>query len=159
MTVRALDITFPAHRLNIGDLSEVFPPQQIRHMLAISDYVVNCLPLTESTTHILGSDAIAAMPRGSFIISLSRGPIVDFSALAAALKNEHLGGAALDVTEPEPLPADSPLWDMPNVIISPHMSGIFQTYMDRLTELFCRNLQFYLGGNPLVNVVDKGAGY
>jgi len=159
MTVRALDITFPAHRLNIGYLSEVYPPQQLRHMLALSDYVVNCLPLTESTTHILGADAIATMPSGSFIISLSRGPIVDFSALTVALKNEHLGGAALDVTEPEPLPADSPLWDMPNVIISPHMSGIFQTYMDRLTDLFCQNLRFYLGGYPLVNVVDKGAGY
>lgn len=159
MKVRAMDAMFSSRKLNMAGAAECFAPSQLHSLLQSSDFVVNCLPLTDATTRLMGVEEFAAMRPGSFFISLSRGPIVDHQALIDALRTEHLGGAALDVTDPEPLPPDSPLWDMPNVIITPHISGIFQGYMERLTDLFCHNLRLYLQGQPLVNVVNKELGY
>jgi D-2-hydroxyacid dehydrogenase (NADP+) len=159
MHVCGLDAVFASHRMHIGAFHDVYPVRDLHAMLAGVEYLVNCLPLTPATTHLVDAEAIAAMPRGSFVVSVSRGPVLDVAALTAALRTGHLGGAALDVTDPEPLPVDHPLWNMPNVIITPHMAGCFHHYMDRLTTLFCQNLRFYVQRMPLVNVVNMEVGY
>ena len=99
------------------------------------------------------------MKRGAVFINIGRGPIVQEAALVRALREGWIAGAALDVFEQEPLPADSPLYDLENAIITPHVSGASPRYMDRAVPLFCENLKRYLHGDALLNVVDKERGY
>ena len=103
---------------------------------------------------MIGAEEIAAMKRGAVLINIGRGQLVDEPAMIRALKEGHLAGAALDVFSTEPPPAESPLWDMPNVIISPHSASTVTQENARITDIFCDNLKRYLSGQPLRNVLD-----
>ncbi|KAL4904140.1 hypothetical protein BDW74DRAFT_185799 [Aspergillus multicolor] len=131
------------------------------------DHVVVSLPLTPQTTHLLGAEEFAVLAahkpaghsRNPFLTNISRGKVIDQDALIAALKKGELSGAALDVTEPEPLPADHPLWDAPNVQISPHISGVVDGYYLRSFDIIRVNLKRLRRGEPLVNAYKRGRGY
>jgi phosphoglycerate dehydrogenase-like enzyme len=124
-----------------------------------ADFVIDVLPGTASTTRLFDAAVIAGMQPTARFINVGRGSTVDQSALTEALRAERIAGAALDVFEDEPLPEDDPLWDLPNVVVSPHMSGDFAGFPQALVELFVDNLRRYLTGEPLRNVVDKTRGY
>jgi phosphoglycerate dehydrogenase-like enzyme len=124
-----------------------------------ADYVVDALPATTETHHVFGADAFAAMSDRARFVNVGRGSTVDEEALVRALQEGTIAGAALDVFEEEPLPATSPLWAMPNVIVSPHMSGDYAGWHETVVELFLENLERYLIGRPLMGVVDKRRGY
>lgn len=124
-----------------------------------ADFVVLALPYTKDTHHYFGAREFRRMKRTSVIINIGRGSLINEVELVGALKNKMIGGAALDVTETEPLPKESPLWDMENVIITPHHSGLSERYMDRAIDLFCKNLRAFIQGEPLLTAVDKKLGY
>jgi len=140
-------------------IDAVFGPDRLADLLAQSDYVALSLPHTSETVGLIGAAELATMRQGSVLINIARGSIVDESALIEALRSGHLGGAALDVVGREPLAADSPLWDMPNVLITPHSMSTAAVENELLTRLFCDNLRRYLDGQPLLNVFDKRRGY
>lgn len=123
--------------------------------------MVLCVPLTRETRHLIGEAELRQMRRDAILINISRGAVVDQPALVRALQEGWIAGAGLDVFDPEPLPADSPLWQMPNVILSPHVSGVTPHYGTRAAEIFLLNLRAFLAGEPasMVNVVDKRVGY
>ena len=123
-------------------------------MLGEADVVVVIVPHTPDTEQLIDGAALAAMRPGAFFINIARGMVVDEPALIAALQSGHLGGAALDVFAEEPLPPTSPLWDMPNVLVSPHSASTSDRENERITDLFCANLRRYLDGQPLENVLD-----
>ena len=137
----------------------LYPPQALRSMLKECDYVVVTVPLTPDTRGMIGAEVLAALHPGAFLVDLSRGGIVDHQALIEALRDRKLSGAALDVFPEEPLPADSPLWELPNVIITPHISGNTPEYDERAVALFGENLHRYLAGLPLYNQIDPERGY
>lgn len=128
-------------------------------LLAAADYVVVAAPLTDETRGLIDAAALAQMRPDAVLINIARGAIVDEDALVEALQAGRIGGAALDVFEEEPLPADSPLWDMPNVIITPHNSWSTPHLQAREAALFLDNLSRYIAGQPLRNVVDQERGY
>jgi phosphoglycerate dehydrogenase-like enzyme len=132
---------------------------QLMAMLPEADVVVLCVPLTEETRGLIAAEAFAAMRPGSYLINIARGPVVDTTALMLALQDGTLAGAGLDVTDPEPLPADHPLWQMPNVLITPHVAASSSLTRDDWTRLYRENLRRFAQGLPLLNVVDKRAGY
>jgi len=121
--------------------------------------VVIAAPETPETRHLIGAEQIAQMKRGSRLINVARGSLLDEVALIAALKSGALGGAALDVTGVEPLPPESPLWNTPNLFITPHTSAISERLWDRETELFLRLLDEWFSGKELSNRVDLSRGY
>jgi phosphoglycerate dehydrogenase-like enzyme len=124
-------------------------------MLSEADFVVVICPETEETRGLMGKEEFAAMKEGAVLINISRGSIVDEEAMIEALQSGHLGGAAIDVANKEPLPPESPLWDIPNVIISPHSASTADNENQKLTEIFCDNLRRYLDKKPLHNLLDK----
>lgn len=128
-------------------------------VVAESDYVVLSTPLTPSTYRLMNTARIAAMKPTSVLINVSRGPIVDEAALVSALASHHIRGAALDVFETEPLPPDHPLWQLDNVLLSPHTADHTPDSHDRAMTFFLENLGRYERGEALENVVDKGEGY
>lgn len=140
-------------------VDRLFRPEQLLEMLAESDYIVVTVPLTDATAGMFGASQFAAMKASAFFINVSRGGVVQEDALIAALGSGKIAGAGLDVVAEEPLPANSPLWDMPNVIITPHMSAISPLYLDRAIQLFAGNLARYISGEPMFNLVDKVRGY
>jgi len=144
-----------------GDPSvdEMLPPSELAYLLSESDYVVAAVPLTAETRGMIGEEQLRAMKPGAVIINIARGAIIDEQALVRALRGGWIAGAALDVFQPEPLPAESDLWGLENVILTPHISGGTPRYMARAVELFCENLRQYLAGEPLRNVVDPARGY
>ena len=137
----------------------VIGPDDWRPRLAEFDWVIVSTPLTAATRHLIGADEIAAMRPTARLVNMARGGIVDEWALAAALRDGRLGGAYLDVTEQEPLPPDSELWEAPNLILTPHSSGISRGSDDRAAERFLDNLARYRAGEPLEDVVDLELGY
>lgn len=137
----------------------VFPPSQIDQLLVESDYVVLAAPLLPATTRLMNVSRLSAMKRDGFLINVGRGPQVDELALAEALRSRRLAGAALDVFEHEPLLPGSPLWDLDNLLITPHTAGLTDKLWERHYELFSDNLQRYLAHQPLRYVVDKHRGY
>ena len=147
------------HTLGIDPASvnveELFPWTDIHPMLSQADFVVLICPHTEETQGLIGEAELAAMKKGSVLINIARGTIVDEPALIQALQSGHLGGLASDVFWKEPLPPESPFWDMPNVIISPHSASTADTENAKLTEIFTDNMRRYLDGEPLRNVLDK----
>jgi phosphoglycerate dehydrogenase-like enzyme len=141
------------------DLGPVLPAQRLADGLAPADYVVLAAPLTETTRGMIDATALAAMKPSARLINVGRGQLVAQDDLVAALRAGRIAGAALDVFADEPLSPDSPLWTMPNVIVSPHMSGDVVGWRAELVALFLDNLSRYLDGRPLRNVVDKQQGY
>jgi phosphoglycerate dehydrogenase-like enzyme len=114
------------------------------------------LPGTPETQHLVDAEAIGAMKPGTYFVNVGRGTVVDEGALVEALEGGHLSGAALDVFEVEPLPGESRLWELPNVIVSPHATDMVPSLINRRqTDLFCENLRRYLDGESLINVLDK----
>jgi phosphoglycerate dehydrogenase-like enzyme len=143
-----------------GTLPErIYPIEQLRAMLAECDYVLLTLALTPATRHIIDSAALKSMKPSAVLVNVARGALVDEPALIEALRSGTIRGAGLDVFEQEPLPADSPLWSLPNVLLTPHISGITPAYSERLMMLFSENLRRYLAGQPLLNRVDPEIGY
>jgi phosphoglycerate dehydrogenase-like enzyme len=150
-------------RQNDGDLPEgveaIYPSDQLHQLLAESDHVAICLPLTPSTRHLFGAAEFAAMKPTAYLYNIGRGLIVDQDALIEALRVGQFAGAGLDVVTPEPLPDDSPLWDVPNVFITGHNAVYTPFYGERGIEVLLHNIECYLRDQPLSSVVDKRAGY
>ena len=140
-------------------IDEVWPPDRLPDLLARSDVVVLAAPHTPETKRLIGRPELDRVKRGALLVNIARGRLVDDDALAEALRDGRLGGAALDVFSREPLDPSSPYWDLPNVIITPHTSGAMQDYWTPLVALFSENLRRFERGLPLLNVVDKVAGY
>ncbi len=134
-------------------VDDLVPPSRLPDVLSGCDWLALACPLTDETRHIVDRAAIARMPRGAHILNIARGQVVDEEAMIEALRSGHLGGAYLDVFEREPLPADSPLWDLPNVIITPHNSAAAQGNDERGNAIFLRNFRHFALGEPLENVV------
>jgi len=137
----------------------LWPAERLHDLLAQSDIVILAAPLTSTTRGMIDAAALAAMKPGSILINVARGPLVVESAMVDSLRSGHLAGAGLDVTEIEPLPPASPLWDMPQVIITPHVGGQSATRIDDMTNFFCENLRRWLAGEPLLNLIDKHLGF
>jgi phosphoglycerate dehydrogenase-like enzyme len=136
-----------------------YAPAQVDELLARSDVVVMCAPLTPATRGMIEGRALATMKPTAFFINVGRGATVDEAALARALRDGRLAGAAVDVFAEEPPPAGHPLYELDNVIVSPHVSGFLPSYDDKCVDLFAENLRRFLGGRPLVNLVDRALGY
>ncbi len=138
---------------------EVAGLDQLDHMLPGADHVAVCVPLTDDTHHLLDARRIGLMRQGVHIFNIGRGAVIDQGALIRALESGHVAGAGLDVTDPEPLPEESPLWPMPNVLITSHTSGASPRYLDRAIAIASDNITRWQRGQPLRNVVDLDAGY
>ena len=143
----------------VPDVEAVYSTDRLRELLAESDYVTLILPHTPETAGLIGKAELAAMKPGAVLINIARGTIVDEPALIEALRSGHLGGAALDVFAIEPLPTESPLWDMPNVLTTPHTISTAVDENELVIDLFCDNLRRFLAGKPLRNVYDRDRGY
>lgn len=135
---------------------ELYTNEDLFKALGEADYVVSALPGTPETWHLIDKEAIESIKPGAYFVNIGRGSVVDEPALTLALEEDRLSGAALDVFENEPLPQESPLWEMENVIVSPHSTDMVPELVnERQTELFCENLRRYLSGEDLINVLDK----
>lgn len=141
------------------DFGRVYASEDLGEALSGADYVVIAAPLTPQTEGMFGAAQFELMDSSARLINVGRGPIVDEPALVEALRNGQISGAALDVFLEEPLPEDSPLWEMPGVIVSPHMSGDFLGWLEALGELFVENFERWQRDEELLNVVDKERGY
>lgn len=143
-----------------GDLPDrVYPSEATRSVVAECDFVVITLPLTERTHYLFDEEMLKVMKPSAFLVNVGRGAIVKEADLVRGLKKGWLAGAGLDVYEEEPLPDDSPLWEMENVVLTPHVSGFTPHYDERATDIFAENLRRYLAGEPLLNLVDREEGY
>lgn len=143
---------------NRGDVT-VLPATELPRLLRESDYAVLCVPLTAETTGLIGAAELALMRPAAVLVNIARGEVIDEAALIAALREGRIRGAALDVFAREPLPAESPLWDMENVLVSPHVSGGTEHYNERAAAIFIDNLQRFVAGQPLRNRIDPARGY
>jgi D-2-hydroxyacid dehydrogenase (NADP+) len=140
-------------------VDSVYPSGQLDSLIKESDYIVLALPFTAQTEQIIGKEAISLMKASAFLVNIGRGKTVDEEALIKALKEKRIAGAGLDTFALEPLPPSSPLWGMPNVIITPHIAGSADDYIQKATDIFCENLKRFLNGRRLINVVNKKQGY
>jgi D-3-phosphoglycerate dehydrogenase len=140
-------------------VDELWAADQLDQLLSQSDVVILCIPLNERTYHLMDAKRFAQMKPGSYLVNVARGQVVNETDLVAALRSGQLAGAALDVTEIEPLPADSPLWSLPQVSITPHVGAQSADRVDVTTDFFCTNLRRYATGKPLLNLVDKRWGF
>ncbi len=138
---------------------ELFGPASLHQLLPRAEFLVLITPHTDETESLIGPDELAALPERAFVINIGRGALLDEDALVNALQSGHLGGASLDVFRTEPLPTDSPLWTMPNVIVCPHSGATSDRENTRLTDLFCENIERYLTGKSLRNVLDTDKFY
>ncbi|MCC6616219.1 MAG: D-2-hydroxyacid dehydrogenase [Anaerolineae bacterium] len=139
--------------------ARIYPPEALRSMASQCDFLVIITPLTSESRHLINEEVLSGMKKSAVLINVARGPVVDEQALISALAANTIAGAALDVFETEPLPSTSPLWNLDNVIISPHIAGNSVDYHDRAAMVFIENLQRYLEKRPLLNVVDRARGY
>jgi len=137
----------------------LYGPDGLTEMLSQCDYVVIAAPLTRETQGLIGAEELAAMKPSAYLINIARGGLVDEEALVEALRCRRIAGAALDVFTEEPLPSTHPLWELPNVLLTPHISGAAPSYNDRLSDLFAENLRRYVAGESLLNLVDKKRQY
>jgi phosphoglycerate dehydrogenase-like enzyme len=140
-------------------VDEVLPPDRLLELMARADDVVVALPLTPATRGFVGREAIAAMKPAGVLVNVGRGPVVDERSLVEALEQRRIRGAALDVFETEPLPAESPLWRLPNVLLSPHCADHVSGWVDEAMRVFLRQLHRFRRSEPLRDVVDKARGY
>ena len=159
----ALDMRVIGVRRNAGEpapgVARMVGPDRLHEVLPVADFVVLTVPLTPETRHMIGERELRAMKPSAFIFNIGRGGTIDEDALIRALRAGWIAGAGLDVFEKEPLPADSPLWQMENVIITAHYSGATPHYSERALAIFLDNLRRYRAGEPLRNVVDRQLGY
>ncbi len=137
----------------------VRPLEALLELLTDTDVLVVSAALTADTRHLIGGEALARIKPGALLVNVGRGKLLDDEAVVAALGDGRLGGAALDVFTREPLDPASPYWDLPNVIVTPHISGAMEDYWTPLVDLFAENLRRFERGDPLLNIVDKRAGY
>jgi phosphoglycerate dehydrogenase-like enzyme len=164
---RGIGMEIHAMRRNPGKSSgdalidRLFGVDQLHDMLAGIDVLLCAAPLTAATHHLIGAAEFGRMKAGAILINVGRGPVIDEAALIHALVQKHIAAASLDVFETEPLPASSPLWEMPNVLISPHCTDRTEDphWLDLSLQCFIDNFSHYLAGRPLANLVDKQAGY
>lgn len=156
--MRVLGVRRDASRTD-PNIERVVSLGQVQEVLPEADFVVLVLPLTGETYHVFGAKELGCMKRSAFLINVGRGATADESSLVATLKSGRIAGAALDVFEVEPLPEASPLWTLPNAIITPHYSSSSPTYDQRAMKVFLTNLRHYVAGQPLMNQVDKKLGY
>ena len=131
----------------------------LHRILPRSDFLVVAVPQTDATTAMIGARELAMLPPGAVVLNVARGGVIDEDALVGALRGGRLRGAGLDVFSHEPLPGSSPLWVLPNVLVLPHVSGASHRFWRRQTDLIIENLRRYAAGEPLLNTVDKQAGY
>jgi len=157
MKVLAIDETRGLRRSRYVDT--MVSTDQLQQLLGESDFVVIALPLTPKTNKFIGERELRAMKSTAYLINCARGGIVDEEALIRALDEHWIAGTGLDTFTTEPLPPESRLWELPNVILSPHVAGIREDYNILATDLFCENLRRYLGREKLLNIVDKQKGY
>ena len=158
--VRCIALRRNTHDSTGADLVErTYGPEDLHAFLAAADFVVNSLPLTQETRGLIGEPELRAMRPTAVLIHLGRGPTVRSDALLEALKNKTIAAAFLDVFDEEPLPSDSPFWELENAIITSHTSGNSVRYQERAVAIFCDNLRRYLRGESLKKVVDKRLGY
>jgi phosphoglycerate dehydrogenase-like enzyme len=157
MRVLALRRRAPGNAQEAG--VSFYQRDQLHAMLGECDFVVLTAPLTPDTRHMIDAAALLACKPSAFLVNISRGGLVDEEALVVALRAGQLAGAALDVFEREPLPDDSPLWRMDNVIMTPHIAGTTPNYERRAADLFAENLGRFIAGQPLINQVDFARGY
>jgi phosphoglycerate dehydrogenase-like enzyme len=159
MRVVAVRASIAEQQPGFEAIERFYPPEELNDVLAESDYVIIAAPRTPRTEGMVGAEQLRAMKKSAVLVNISRGALVDEPALIEALQSGEIAGAALDVFAQEPLPPESPLWGMPNVLITPHISGSNPHYDRRVTDLFVDNLKRYLGGEPLRNQVDMERGY
>lgn len=156
MDIRAVDVNTKAKAPGV---SEVWSLDRLDDLLRVSDYLAVAIPITAETRGLIGPRELGLMKPSASIYIMSRGGIVDQDALAAAIADGKLWGAGIDATDPEPLPAEHPLWGLPNVIISPHCSGASRQTTERGRAILKENIGRFLAGEPLLNVCDKRAGF
>jgi len=137
----------------------MYAPQQLLQVLPEADFVVLTVPLTDETRGMIGEPELEAIKPTAYVVNIGRGGTIRQDALIRALREGRIAGAGLDVFDPEPLPAESPLWDMENVIVTAHYAGLTPHYEQRALDIFVDNLERYVTGRPLRNVVDKELGY
>ena len=161
MRVTALDVELAPDRAGELGFEKIYPSTGLHQMLAKADVVVLCIPHTPDTERLIDGQAFGAMKEGVVFVNISRGQVVDEPALIEALESGRVGFAALDVFAVEPLPQDSPLWDMPNVLVSPHSASTVASENAKITDIFCHNLRCYLDGrlDQMKNVLDKSKMY
>ena len=140
-------------------VEKIFAATQLHEVLPGADYVLICAPETPETKHLIGAAEIAKMKRGARLINVGRGSLLTEGAMIAALESGALGGAALDVAQTEPLPAESPLWKAPNLFITPHTSGVSDRLWDRQSSILIELLERWFDGRELFNRVDFARGY
>ncbi len=143
----------PAH------VEAIWPADRLLEMLGLVDIIILCVPLNASTQGMIGRQELSKMKHGSIMINVARGPVIVESEMIAALETGQLWGAGVDVTEVEPLPVESKLWDLPNVIITPHVGAQSAKRVDDTTDFLCENLRRYRANEPLLNLVDKQLGF
>ncbi len=142
-----------------SEVDELWPADQLDRLLSQSDIVILCVPLNENTTHLINQSALETMKRGATLINVARGPVVDETALVAALDSGQVGAAGIDVTEVEPLDDHSPLWDRENVLITPHVGAQSARRVSDTVDFFCENLLRFRADESLYNLVDKRLGF
>ena len=142
-----------------GGADQVFGREQLHPALQSADFVILAAPLTPASHHLMNADAIAAMRQDAYLINVSRGPLIEDAALVAALRENRIAGAALDVFSEEPLPADSPYWSLDNVLVTPHIAAVTERLWERQYALISDNLKRFFAGQPLLGVIDKLKGY
>jgi len=140
-------------------VEQFWPADRLGDLLGAVDILILCVPLTDQTRGMIDAGALDKMKAGSILINVARGPVVVEADLVSAVQSGHLAGAGLDVTEVEPLPKESPLWDLANVIITPHVGGQSARRTDDVTDRFCENLRRYQAGQTLIDLIDKQLGF
>ncbi len=154
--LRATDY-FPV--LKPPEVDQLWSADRLSELASQSDVLILALPLNATTERLIDANIFSAMPRGSYLINVARGQVVDEVAMAEALQDGRLAAAGLDVTFTEPLPTESPLWDLQNILITPHVGAQAASRVDDSTELACENLRRYFKQMPLINIVDKRLGF
>jgi phosphoglycerate dehydrogenase-like enzyme len=157
--MRVIAVREHAEKGKPDSVAEVFPVSRLDEMLRQADYVVLSAPLTAATTGLISSRQLRAMRPTSYLINVGRGPVIDEGALVEALQQKRIAGAGLDVFDKEPLPPDSPFWDLENVLITPHTAGMNRNLWERHFALFSENLRRFRQGQTLIGLVDKQTGY
>jgi phosphoglycerate dehydrogenase-like enzyme len=147
----------PDRGIELADI--IYGFEELEQALTVGDFVVLAVPVTPKTRHLMNAERLARLKPDAYLINVGRGVLIDETALADALRAKSLGGVALDVTTEEPLPEDSPLWCLQNVLITPHIAGLTEKMWERHYEHYTRNLRRFLAGEPLLWVVDKEKGY